>query len=198
MQRRGRGIMDGWERATAAQRLARRLRGAGHSAVRSLQTRANCPLRPGARGADSGPFRTRLPGRVSKKSGEARLFSAPLPAPHRLGCRGARPREPRRRPLLLPPPASLSARQGSFAGGWERSYPGCSCHLDTRVRDEDWTRAHATHTGMQLCPHGRSGTHDPRPPVHARTPAVVHSHKNYPQKAQGRRTTQRGTCTQAH
>lgn len=106
-----------------------------------------------------------LPGRTRKKKRETSLFSAPPPAPHRLGSRDA----PAGAPAVCPTPASLFAHRGSFAGGWERSCPRCSSYLDTQLRDQDWTRAHATLTSMQRCGHDRSSTHDSLRPTHSGT-----------------------------
>lgn len=115
---------------------------------------------------------------------------APLPATHRLrsgvGGGGIRGRAPAGAAAISPSLASLSSRRGSDAGSWQRSCPRrSSCHLDTRLGDQGWIRAHAAHTSLQLCGHVRSSTGDPRRPARAGTPAVVHSHQNPPRKHKG-------------
>lgn len=189
--RSGPGTSDGWEPLTAAWGFDRCLRG-----VRAAQTlglskpgqpvlsaRAEQTLQRSGSVSPTGRGRTR----------EKPLFfffsPAPLPATHRLrsgvGGGGIRGRAPAGAAAISPLLASLSSRRGSDAGSWQSCPRRSSCHLDTRLGDQGWIRAHAAHTSLQLCGHVRSSTGDPRRPDRAGTPAVVHSHQNHPRKHKG-------------
>lgn len=190
--RSGPGTSVGWEPPTAAAggfgrclrgvRAAQRL-GLSKPGQRVLSTRAEQTLQRLGFVSPAGRGRTR----------EKPLFffsPAPLPATHGLGLGvgggGIRGRAPAAAAAISPSLPSLSSRRGSDTGGWQRSCPRrSSCHLDTRLGDPGWIRAHAAHFSLQLCGHVRSSTGDPRRPARAGTPAGVHSHQNHPRKPKG-------------